>query len=215
MDFLLDKCYSRILLQKRYLNRYWVYAVYNLKRELLFMSYASLKEITSMSPFKLNEKFNEEESYIFVLIQSYDSKPAAENGVTYWINHSELQGTTPPLNIYNKTYNNTHFIQCIENGKFYKTAADVVRIFNISQSALSNHLRGLPGHRSIKGLHFKYHIGENPDEIEIYGGYKLQKAFGGYKTVQSDDPINKMGITEQERCEQIISLVNEYGVTPW
>lgn len=212
---IINKCSSKIVMQSKYLNKLWVYGVYNSEQDLVFLSYGTLREIVMMSPFKTIEKFNENENYTFVLIQPCDNKIAAENALSYWITNSELQGRTPPFNIYNKSYNNRYFIQCMENGRFYQTAADVVKIFNVSQSALSNHLRGLPGHKSVKGLHFKYYTGLNPTEIEQSGGYKLQSVPGGYKSVPSDDPINRIGITESEKREEIARLVGRYGGMIW
>lgn len=212
---LIKRCSSRIVMQSKYLNKLWVYGVYNSQQQLVFMSYGTLREIIMMSPFKTIEKFNENENYTFVLIQPCDNKIAAENALSHWINNSELEGTTPPFNIYNKSYNNRYFIQCLENGRYYQTASDIVKIFNVSQSALSNHLRGLPGHRSVKGLHFKYYTGPNPAEIEQAGGYKLLYNGFGYKSVPSDDPINRLGITDTEKREQIALLVGRYGGEIW
>lgn len=213
---IIDRCFNRIMLNTKNINKLWVYAVYNQSAELVFISYGTLKEIVSMSPLKTLEKFNEDENYVFLPLQACNSKIEAENALTGWINNSELNGKTPPLNLYNRGYNSNNFIQCIENGRFYRTATDVVKIFGVAQSALSNHLRGVPGHKSVKGLHFKYYTGDNPAEIEQAGGYKLVRGdFGGYKSIQSDCPINKLGITESEKRSNIEKLTNQFGRVIW
>jgi hypothetical protein len=213
---LINRCFSKIVLKNRYINKLWVYGVYDKGNNLVFMNYGSLKEIVSMSPFKAVDKFNEEECYTFVLIQPCESKYAAENALVNWINNSELEGRTPPMNIYSKSYNNRWLIQCVENKRFYQSASEVAKIFSIAQSALSNHLRGVPGYKSVRGLHFKYYTGENPAEIEQFGGYKLQHTpLGGYKTVESDCPINKKGISQDEKLIEIGKLACGFGGDVW
>ena len=187
---LFDKCHNKIFLNKKYLDKYVVYAVYNSEQRLVFIHYGTLRDVIAMRPLNLCEGFNDDEFYSFVLLNFYSNKIDAENAVSYWINASELQGSTPPLNGSLKLYNSDAFIQCLENGRFYKSSVDVAKIFNIAQSALSNHLRGVTGYKSVKGLHFRRYYGERPAEIELYGGFKMQGNTFGYKTVPSDDPVN-------------------------
>lgn len=187
---LFDKCQNKIFLNKKYLDKYLVYAVYNSEQRLVFIHYGTLKDIIAMRPLNLCEGFNDDEFYSFVLLNFYSNKIDAENAVSYWINSSELQGSTPPLNGSLKLYNSNAFIQCLENGRFYKSSVDVAKIFGVAQSALSNHLRGVTGYKSVKGFHFRRYYGERPAEIEMYGGFKMQGNGFGYKTVPSDDPVN-------------------------
>lgn len=215
VEKLINRCKSKLTLHANYLNSVWIYGIYDSQENLVFMYYGTLKEIVSMSRFRANEKFNPSEYYTYVLIQPCCSRIEAEKNLTYWMDNSELQGKMPAYNVYNSSYNNKRFIQCVENGRFYRTASDIVKIFNVSQSALSNHLRGTSGHRSVKGLHFRFHSGDSPTEIEEYGGYKLQKTDLGYKTVPSDCPINKVGITEFERQQQIALLTGRFGGEIW
>lgn len=215
-DKIINKCFNRITLNVKSLNKFWVYAVYDNQFNLIFISYGTLKEIVSMSPLKTLQNFNNDENYTFLPIQPCNSKLEAENAVSAWITNSELEGKTPVFNLYSRNYNNSSFIQCLENGRYYRTATDIAKIFNIAQSALSNHLRGVPGHKSVKGLHFKYYYGERPIEIEQTDGYKLVRgALGGYKTVPSDCPINKLGITESEKRAEIEKLTNQFGSVIW
>lgn len=187
---LFDKCQNKIFLNKKYLDKYLVYAVYNSEQRLVFIHYGTLKDIIAMRPLNLCDGFNDDEFYSFVLLNFYSNKTDAENAVSYWINSSELQGSTPPLNGSLKLYNSNAFIQCLENGRFYKSSIDVAKIFGVAQSALSNHLRGVTGYKSVKGFHFRRYYGERPAEIEMYGGFKMQGNGFGYKTVPSDDPVN-------------------------
>lgn len=180
----------RLDMHMSFLDKYWTYAVYNSKRELVFIYYGTFKDIIAMRPLRLCENFNEDDLYSYVFLNHFTRKIDAENAVSYWIIHSELEGKTPIYNLHLKLYNNDSYIQCLENGRFYKTSVDVAKIFNVSQSALCNHLRGVAGYKSVKGLHFKRYYGERPKEIELFGGCKLQHNGLGYVTVPSDDPIN-------------------------
>lgn len=206
---LIDKYKNRIVLHKNFIDKYWVYGVYNAYNQLVFIQYGTLKDIISMRPLNLCDNYDENESYTFVLLKCYGKKIDAENAVSYWINNSELEGKAPPFNGQLKLYNNDALIQCMENGRFYRTCVDVVKIFNVSASALSNHLRGVTGYKSVKGLHFKRYYGERPKEIEEFGGYKLQRAeLGGYKRVPSDDPVNA---PDNRKALEDLKM----GVWPW
>lgn len=191
-------------------DKLWVYGIYDSSSKLIFMYYGKLKDIVSLSPFRTNPKFDEKEIYTICLITPCRDKIDAENRLSAAINESELNGNTPAYNIYNRKYNDYYFIQCLDNGKFYKSAQDVVKIFKVSQPALSCHLRGVPGYRHVKGLTFKYYSGETlPDEVELAGGYKWVKAeMGGYKTKISDDMINRAGITDSEIEKGINTLIS-------
>ena len=204
-DRLIDVCKNTIVLGSKLRDKIWVYAVYNMQEELIFMYFGTMKEIIEMRPFRSNEKFNENEDYRYVLLRPYNNRIDAENALNVWMNLSELKGKTPPFNIYSQGYNNNSYIYCVDNGRYYQSAQDVVKIFNVSQPALSNHLRGVTGYRHVKGLTFKFYYGERPREIEMAGGVKMQQVgpHGGYATVPSDDPLNQPNLTKDEIKREI------------
>ena len=215
---LIDCCKNSIKLSKKTVDKIWVYGIYNSQEELVFMFYGKLREIMSLSPFRINPKFDENEEYTVVLVQPCKDKIDAENALTAAINNFELKGSTPAYNVYNRCYNNTYYIQCLNNGKFYRTAQDVVKIFRVSQPALSNHLRGVTGYRHVKGLTFKIYNNTSmdaPKEVEMAGGYKwVATEGGGYKTVQSDDILNREGITEAEVAAGINTIITMSYLQP-
>lgn len=214
MEKIIDNCYNRISLSNLSYDKIWVYAIYNSMNELIYMYYGKLKDIVSLSPFRTNPKYDEREIYTIVFITPCKDKIDAENRLSTAINNSELKGGTPPYNVYNRGYNDYYFIQCLENGKFYKSAQDVIKIFRVSQPALSCHLRGVSGYKHVKGLTFKYYNGDSPNEIELAGGYKWVKGdMGGYKTLPSDDIINRTDITEDEIESYINTLINRRYMT--
>lgn len=201
---LINRCRNCLVLNKDFLNKYWVYAVYDVSDNLLFIHYGTYKDIITMRPFISSEKFNSDETYKYVLLNFYNTKIAAENAISMWINNSELEGKTPPYNGFIKQYNSDACIQCVENKRYYRTAIDVAKIFNVAQSALSNHLRGVAGYKSVKGLHFKYYYGDRPNEIEEWGGYKLQRMEnGGYARVPSDDPLNNNYSDKEKAIDEL------------
>ena len=214
MTKLIDICCNKMTLCADSAERLWVYGIYDSKEQLVFMFYGKLKDIVSLRPFRTNPKFDEKENYTFVLIQPCKDRIEADNALTAALNRSELNGNTPPYNIYNQTYNDRYFIQCLNNGKFYRTAQDVVKIFRVSQPALSNHLRGVTGYKRVKGLSFKFYNAENaqsPNEVEIAGGWKWVKSgeHNGYVTVPSDDIINQPGLTDNEISAGITQIITE------
>lgn len=214
MTKLIDLCRNSITMTADMSDKLWVYGVYDSKEQLVFMFYGKLKDIVALRPFRINPKFDEKEKYTYVLIQPCKDKIEAENTLATVLIRSELNGNTPPYNVYNKLYNDRYFIHCLNNGKFYKSAQDVIKIFHISQPALSNHLRGVTGYRHVKGLTFRFYNDENaqsPNEVELAGGWKWVKSgeMGGYLTVRSDDIINREGITENEISIGINHIITE------
>lgn len=194
-----------VFLNSNFINKIWVYAVYDNLGQLVFMFYGTLKEIVNMYPFRNNENFVEGNWYRYALIQPCRNRIEAENTLSSWMKKLEAEGQTPLYNAYTKLYNSGNLVQCIENGRFYKTAQDVVKIFNVSQPALSNVLRGVSGYKTVKGLHFKYYNGEMPPVVEIAGGSAMVRTdTGGYKYKTSDDPLNA-DITNAQRDEIIES----------
>lgn len=58
----------------------------------------------------------------------------------------------PTMNVYGFTHNeNTAPIICRETGEVFNVMEEVVRAHNISISALCNHLKNIPGHKTVKG----------------------------------------------------------------
>lgn len=213
MARIIDNYTNRITLSNTTFDKIWVYAIYDSGNNLVFMHYGRLSNIVSLSPFKNNPKFDANEIYTIVLITACKDKIMAENMLVTALNNSELEGNTPPYNIYSRAYNDYYFIQCLNNGKFYWTAQDIVKIFKVSQPALSNHLRGVTGYRHVKGLTFRIYNDVDrvmPNEVEIAGGFKkVRGELGGYKTVPSDDIINRANITNQEIEDGIKRIIEE------
>ena len=207
---LIYRCNNTLTLNSRVLDSIWVYGIYDSKLDLVFMFYGTLKDIIAMRPFKLNFKYDENENYTYVLIQPCKNKLDAENAFNYWLKESELEGSMPPYNVYNNVYNDKYYIQCVENGKFYRSAQDVVKIFGFSQPAVSNHLRGVTGYKHVKGLTFCYYHGDMPDEIELAGGMKLKREGSGHITTRSEDPLNQPNLTERDRVRLIEEMKYAY-----
>lgn len=205
---LIERCKNVLVLNAKFNDKYWTYAIYDENDNLLIIYFGTLKEILSMRPFRSSEKFNEDSNYKYVLLKPYDNKIDAENSLKFWMDLSELKGSTPPFNVYQRIYNDFQYIKCLNNGKFYRTATDVVKIFGVTHSALSNHLRGVTGYKTVRGLTFKYHYGESPVEVELPNGlkYKQHGPHNGYILVPSEDPINQRGITEEQRKTEIERL---------
>lgn len=61
---------------------------------------------------------------------------------------------TPPANRYG-SYGQQMRIQCIEDGKIYRTQQEAAQAYGIAQGNLSHHLRGSPGYPKVGGRTFK------------------------------------------------------------
>jgi hypothetical protein len=59
-------------------------------------------------------------------------------------------------------------VRCLEDGKIYDTVTDAARNYDASISAVSNHLNGKPGFKSVKGHTFeRIPRDEQPTTLEI------------------------------------------------
>lgn len=201
---------NQIVLSAQTLDGFWVYRIYDSQERLVFLYYGKLKDIVAMRPFKTNVKFDSNENYRYEFLQYCPTRVDAENAVDRWIKNGE----TPLYNIYSQLYNNRYYIQCVENGRYYKSAQDIVKIFRLSQPSISNHLRGVTGYRHVKGLTFKFYYGATPAEIELAGGLKLQQygPHNGHITVQSTDPINNPQLSDAQVAELIFNLTHPVAI---
>lgn len=64
-------------------------------------------------------------------------------------------GYAPACNIDREAVRNAGRIYCNETSQSFANAADACRVLNIHPSALSMHLRGIPGHKTVKGYTFR------------------------------------------------------------
>lgn len=61
----------------------------------------------------------------------------------------------PIINMDKRFYLNQGRVTCNETGTIYRNASEACLALGLPTSAMSNHLNGKPGHRTIKGLTFR------------------------------------------------------------
>jgi hypothetical protein len=67
-----------------------------------------------------------------------------------------IQALRPPCNVSGNQLHGQHvMIECVEDGQRYPTQLEAAKAYGISQSALSNHLAGRVGYRTLKNHTFK------------------------------------------------------------
>lgn len=64
----------------------------------------------------------------------------------------ELQA---PCNLYGGMRSPYHRVKCLDTGVTYNSASDCAKAMGVSQSSLSQHLRKMPGFKSVNGHRFE------------------------------------------------------------
>lgn len=134
------------------LNNAWcVYLLKDNNDAIQFIGISKLDRIYTIADAKNNPGFKQyfpDNKYIF--IQMIDIAP---NKVKALQKHSERMRQLPniPMMMKYARYNKTLPIYCIETGETFKSLDEVARAHGVGAGNLSKHLRGVAGHRSIKG----------------------------------------------------------------
>ena len=140
-----------IPLRSDFADKYWGYKVYDDKNELVFIWYDKLSDIVEMKSIKKCDQYNPSIIYNYYLVESYNNRLDAENGL-----NKLITGGTPRYNLRFRLYGAKYRILCIETGIVYNSSTEICSMFNVSPSALSKHLNRKVGYKSVKGFRFIY-----------------------------------------------------------
>jgi len=136
-------------------NSRYVYIVKNDKNEILYISSDKLTSIVAMTAISPNPQFNINHYYnieILTAHENYHDALLTSNKLT-----KELCGERiPPFNI-SQNYSKFSNVQYIQTGVVYRNANEACKSLGIQAPRMCNHLQKKPGHKTIKGLTFRYY----------------------------------------------------------
>lgn len=136
------------------LTDYWYTYQVQTEFEVVFIGFGRLNEIVSLKSISNMPSFKNDEKYTVIIHQGYSNRIEAVNNSIRLIR--EIGHGMLPL--FNKEigFNKGKSIICNETGVVYASAYRACQALNIQPPRMSNHLRGLKGHKTIHGLTFKY-----------------------------------------------------------
>lgn len=139
-----------------------VYEVYDNQQQLVFMWSDKLANVYSLKDLVSNPEVKRDEPFTLFITKLFPSEREARNHVTSHLNNPATKWPK-----YNKTVRYLRYtpVQCIETGVIYKNALYCARSNNINQSQLSQHLRGVPGYKTVKGHTYRNYIGDGSTPV--------------------------------------------------
>lgn len=120
---------------------------------VIYAGVGKIADVFTLARLKAFREFDLEVAYKVEILSSHVRLIDAQNALSSWIRQN---GVKPPKYNMAQATKYVRGIYCVETGKTYKSQTDAAADLNISQSALSQHLNRVPGHKSIKGLTFNY-----------------------------------------------------------
>jgi len=131
------------------LENYWcVYKLYHHESaKLLYIGHCELARLFYLPGVDLPKN----EPFIIEVRNLYMNKGMAKKAVIEEIN---INGT-PPINQKMPPRRQNGPIECIDTGQKFANMSDCIKTHGLTQSALSNHLNGKPGHKTVKGRTYR------------------------------------------------------------
>lgn len=141
----------------RQLSNGWVvYQIHdNPSLEIVFVGIEKVKNFGKFADFLSNplmEKYRENDLQTFniSIFATCNSRVEALQKQS----DALFEADYPEANLLSKAARSMQ-IKCINDGKTYNTQEECCAAYGISQSALSKHLRNLPGHKTVGGKIYK------------------------------------------------------------
>lgn len=136
-------------------NNLYTYSVHDVDSgRCLYVGYDRLAQVMNLAKLKGNPAFDVNAIYRTVIYSQHPTNLEAYMAVTQLIRKVYGDGT-PPLNMTTRE-NRFSPVMCEQTGVIYRNASEACASLDIAQPRLSAHLARKPGHRTIKGLTFKY-----------------------------------------------------------
>lgn len=132
---------------------YAVYQIINSQGHIIFIWYSRASEVLTLTVLKSNPAFDPNQQYTLQIISYHYNNIEALNAASAAAR--KLPDGMPELNKTVK-FNRKGPIVCNETGKIFRNQAEAVQLLGLNQGRLCQHLRGVPGYKSVKGLTFSF-----------------------------------------------------------
>lgn len=109
--------------------------------QVLFLGYGKLSTVVTLQDFRRSLAYNPEAVYTMTII---DREPDREVMDMYKAMYNPIECMAPKSSA----------VRCVETGEVFKTSYEAAKTLGLTFSALSNHLNGKKGFKTVKGLTF-------------------------------------------------------------
>lgn len=137
-------------------NDYYLYTVKNDAGTILYAGVDKICDIVTFKTLLPNPLFVASEYYNIDIFKGHSKYFIAYNMISKLI-HDLCGDKMPPLNI-TQHYNRHSNVICNDTGIIYRNASEACKALGIQSPRMSNHLSNKPGHKTIKGLTFRYYV---------------------------------------------------------
>lgn len=110
--------------------------------QVLFLATGKLSTVVTLQDFRRSRMYNAEAVYTVTLI---DRQPSRELMEVYKAMYNPAEYVAPQSSA----------VRCVETGELFKTSYEAAKTLGLTFSALSNHLNGKKGFKTVKGLTFE------------------------------------------------------------
>jgi hypothetical protein len=140
-----------LFLSPEHLKSWYVYSVESAAGgPVLYLGYNNLAAITSFQSLMGNPAFKRNDVYKVIIHSVHADQISAHNAAVKLIPEKQ-----PALNL-TERYNRYMPVVCVTTGQRFRNAAEACRMLGIPSPRMSNHLAGKAGHKTIKGLSFRF-----------------------------------------------------------
>jgi hypothetical protein len=139
------------------MKKYYAYAILNNNGDYVFASFDKYHEIFALRPLMRVADFVSGATHTLELIgNGSERRIDAENDCAAFMRQKRDEGHQFPYNLQTHHSRADTKILCDQNGQTYDNQLQCANALGISQSALSGHLNGQRGFKSVKGFTFRY-----------------------------------------------------------
>lgn len=148
------------------LSLYYVYGIFD-DKEMVFCGYSRFVNVALFKEVIANKAFNPNKEYTVIIFEQCDGLIGARNSQAKYIKLYS-PGKNPLMNLVQMRGKKK--VKCIETGEVFESVNAVCTACGISTGVMYPHLRGLPGHRTVRGRTYVY-MYDNDEKLPVKDEY--------------------------------------------
>lgn len=120
---------------------------------LMYCGIDNFLNITSFRNLQSNPVFDINKEYMVCIFSCHEDMTSARNAQAEIIKMYSPD-KCPMMNLVHQK--RKRYVKCVETGETWETANSACKSLGISPGVMYPHLKGVPGHLSIRGKHYSY-----------------------------------------------------------
>lgn len=134
-------------------NEKWAVYIVIQNNAVIYIGKTPLLDIMKLLDAHNNSEFAkmmEKDDDIFMRLEAILNSET----IAYRVREKLVQQYQPVCNLRGHSIREHQRVKCVETGEEFENAAAACKKYRLSQPNMSNHLRGIPGHKTLKGYTF-------------------------------------------------------------